>query len=151
MSLYCKCGGIFGNQPMKIPKWSHFKDYKWSRHKIENFWGGRDFLALLNGTSDSEGHFGGQKSRGPLKKSRFCARDHIESLKWPHLVIFKGWFPNIPPHLQYSDINSYKPRFRVLGPKQAWAPAIPPLQIARVMDTAASISLRTGTYKLHPR
>jgi len=34
--------------------------------KIECFRGGQDFVGLLNDTSDSEGHFGGQKSRSPL-------------------------------------------------------------------------------------
>ncbi len=48
----------------------------------------------------------GPKSLGPLEKSRFCARDHLESLKWSHLVIFKGWFHNVPPNLHYRDNNS---------------------------------------------
>ena len=61
MSLCCKCGGIFANQPLKITKWGHFKDSKWSQHKIETFRGARDFFGPLNGTSDSEGHFGAQK------------------------------------------------------------------------------------------
>ncbi len=46
---------------------------------------------------------GPKKARAPLKVSR----DHLESLKWPHLVIFRGWFDNAPPHLQYRDIDSY--------------------------------------------
>ena len=33
-------------------------DSKWSQHKIENFLGAQDFFGPLNGTSDSEGHFG---------------------------------------------------------------------------------------------
>jgi hypothetical protein len=36
----------------------HFKDSKWSGYKIETFRGARDFFGPLNGTSDSEGHFG---------------------------------------------------------------------------------------------
>ena len=50
--------------------------------------------------------FGPKKSRAPQKVSILC-RDHLEFLKWPHKVILKGWFPNIPPHFQYRDINSY--------------------------------------------
>ena len=91
MTLCCKCGGMFGNQPLKITKWVHFKDSKWSRHKIRLFEVPKTFLALLNGTScQASAIFRAKKSRGHLKKSRFCARDHLESLKWPHLVIFKG-------------------------------------------------------------
>ncbi len=33
----------------------HFKDSKWSRHKIETFRGVREFFGPLNGASDSEG------------------------------------------------------------------------------------------------
>jgi hypothetical protein len=36
-------------------------DSKWSRHKIKTFRGARDFFGPLNGTSDSEGHFGAKK------------------------------------------------------------------------------------------
>ncbi len=60
-----------------------------------------------NGPRYRSCHLRGQKSLGPLEKSRFCARDHLESLKWPHLVISKGWFPNAPPNLQHRVINSY--------------------------------------------
>jgi hypothetical protein len=49
---------------------------------------------------------GSKKSRAPWKVLLLC-RDHLESLKWPHLVIFKGWFHNVPPNLQHRDINSY--------------------------------------------
>jgi hypothetical protein len=41
----------------------------------------------------------------PLKIVKWC---HFKDFKWPHLVIFKGWFHNVPPHLQHRDINSYK-------------------------------------------
>jgi len=41
--------------------WGLFKDSKWSWHKIETFRGARDFFGPLNGTSDSEGHFGAKK------------------------------------------------------------------------------------------
>ena len=51
-------------QSLKITEWGHFKDSKWSRHKSRLFEVPETFLALLNGTSDSEGHFQGQKSRG---------------------------------------------------------------------------------------
>ncbi len=33
-------------------------------HKIETFWGAWDFFGPLNGTSNSEGHFGAQKVEG---------------------------------------------------------------------------------------
>jgi len=50
----------------------------------------------------------GQKRLGPLKgKSRFCARDHLESLNWPHLVIWQGWLDNTKPHLQHSCIGIF--------------------------------------------
>ncbi len=42
----------------------------------------------------------------PLDKFWFCARDHLESMKWPHLMIFKGWFHNVPINLQQRHINS---------------------------------------------
>jgi hypothetical protein len=69
-------------------------------HKIETFRGARDFFDPLNGTSDSEGHFGAKKVdlfgpkmakkvSGSLKSRDFVQRDHFKSLKWPHLVIFK--------------------------------------------------------------
>ena len=45
--MWCKCGGMFGNQPLKITKWGHFKDSKWSRHKIETFWGAQDFFGPI--------------------------------------------------------------------------------------------------------
>ena len=57
MSLCCKCGEMFGNQPST-------------------------FLALK---------IGPKKSQAPQKVSILC-RDHLESLKWPHSVIFKGCF-----------------------------------------------------------
>jgi hypothetical protein len=62
-------------------------------HKIETFRGACDFFGPLNGTSDSEGHFGAKKSlhiysTGTLivkaqKSLDFVHRDHFESLKWP--------------------------------------------------------------------
>jgi hypothetical protein len=60
-------------------------------HKIEFFRGAQDFFGPLNGTSDSKGNFGAKKVKGPLKSRDFVQRDHFESLKWPHLVIFKGF------------------------------------------------------------
>jgi hypothetical protein len=65
------------------------------------------FFWPQNGPRYRSCRLSGQKSLGPLEKSRFCARDHLESLKWPHLLIFKGWFHNVPPNLQHRDINSY--------------------------------------------
>ena len=39
------------------------------------------------------------KSLAPLKVSSLC-QDHLESLKWPHLIIFEGWIHNPKPHLK---------------------------------------------------
>jgi hypothetical protein len=51
----------------------------------------RNFFDPLNGMSDSEGHFGAEKVvSGASKTLDFVQRDHLESLKWPHSVIFKG-------------------------------------------------------------
>ncbi len=44
------------------------------------------------------------------KKSRAVSilyRDHLESLNWPHLVIWQGRFHNTTPHLQQCCINIY--------------------------------------------
>ncbi len=59
---------------MKITKWNHFKDAKWSRHKIETFSGPQDFFGPLNGTSDSEGHFGAKKV---MSRDLFVSVDRI--------------------------------------------------------------------------
>jgi hypothetical protein len=107
MQRCCKCGVVLWILPCQITKCGQFKVSKWSRHKILTFWGAQDFFGPLNGTSDSEGHLRGQKSRGPLKKSRFCARDHFESLNWPHLVIWQGRIHNTKPHLQHSCIGNF--------------------------------------------
>ncbi len=41
---------------------SHFRSFKWSLcTKLRLFKGARDFFGPLNGTSDSEGHFGAKK------------------------------------------------------------------------------------------
>ena len=61
MSLCCKCGGIFGNQPLKITKWGHFKDSKWSWHKIETFLGARDFFGPIKWHERQRGPFLGPK------------------------------------------------------------------------------------------
>ena len=44
MSLCYKCGWMFGNKPLKITKWGHFKDSKWYRHKIVTFRGALNFF-----------------------------------------------------------------------------------------------------------
>jgi hypothetical protein len=49
--------------------------------------------------------FVGKKSRAPQKVSILC-RDHLESLNWPHLVIWQGRIHNTTPHLQHRCINS---------------------------------------------
>ncbi len=59
-------------------------------HKIDTFQEARDFFGPLNGMTDSEGHFGAKKKvEGPSKSWDFVQRDHFESLKWLHLVIYK--------------------------------------------------------------
>jgi len=73
MSLCCKCGGMFGNQPLKITKWGHFKDFKWSWHKIETFWGARDFFGSIKWHERQPGPFvGPKKSRAPQKVEILC-------------------------------------------------------------------------------
>ncbi len=42
----------------------------------------------------------------PQKVSILCW-DHLESLNWPHLVIWQGRIHNTTPHLQHRCINSY--------------------------------------------
>ncbi len=46
---------------------------------------------------------GPKKSRPPLKVSILC-QHHLESSKWPHVVIFKGWFHNFLPHAQHRTL-----------------------------------------------
>ncbi len=53
-----------------------------------------------NGPRYRSCHLKGQKSLRPLEKSRFCAQGPFRILEMAHLVIFKGWFHKIPPHLQ---------------------------------------------------
>ena len=59
--MCCKCGGMFGNQPLKITKWGHFKDFKWSRHKSETFSGAGDFFGPLDGHERQQGAILGPK------------------------------------------------------------------------------------------
>ncbi len=44
MQRCCKCGVVLWILPCQITKWGQFKDSKWSLHKIETFWGARDFF-----------------------------------------------------------------------------------------------------------
>jgi hypothetical protein len=79
----------------------HFKDSKWSLCiKSRLFW-------PQNGPRYRSCHLQGQKSLRPLEKSRFCAQGPFRILGMTHLVIFKGWFHKIAPHLQHRYINSY--------------------------------------------
>ncbi len=66
-----------------------------------------------NGPRYRSCHLRGQKSLVSLENSRVCAQGPftVESLKWPYLVIFNGWFHNVPPHLQHRYINSLKIAF----------------------------------------
>jgi len=57
MSLSCKCGGMFGNQPLKITKWGLSRILNGPGTKSRLFEVPETFLALLIGTSDREGHF----------------------------------------------------------------------------------------------
>ena len=86
MYLCCKWGGKLGNQPLKITKWGHFKDSKWSRPKIEIFRRARDFFGRLNGTRDSEGHFGANKDivKSTLFRKALCP------LQW-HKYTYSPW------------------------------------------------------------
>jgi hypothetical protein len=72
--------GNYEINPSKIIKWGHFKDSKWSRHKIQTFRGARATARAI---------LGPKKLRAPREVEILC-RDHFESLKWPQLVIFKG-------------------------------------------------------------
>ncbi len=54
-----------------------------------------------NGPRYRSCHLRGKKSLRPLEKSRFCAQGPFRILEMAHLVIFKGWFHNVPPHLQH--------------------------------------------------
>jgi len=60
-----------------------------------------------NGPRYRSCHLQGQKSLRPLEKSRFCAQGPFRILEMAHLVIFKGCFHKISPHLQHRYINSY--------------------------------------------
>ena len=97
------------NQPCQITKWGRFMKSKWSRHKIKIFRGSRDFFGPINGTSDSEGHFWAQNIEGSSKSRDFCARDHFESLKRPHFVIWQGCFDKPEPNLQHKYISNFIP------------------------------------------
>jgi hypothetical protein len=77
---------------LKITKRGNFKDSKWSRHKIKTFRGARDFLGPLNGTSDSEDHFGAKKVKGPS-----ISRD-VLTLQHP-AVVFE--VSNIPSNFKH--------------------------------------------------
>jgi hypothetical protein len=46
-----------------------------------------------------------KKSWAPQKVKILC-RDHLESLNWPHLVIWQGRIHNTTLHLQHRCINS---------------------------------------------
>ncbi len=49
---------------------------------------------------------GPQNSRAPRKVKILC-RDHLESLNWPHLVIWQGRFHNTKPHLRHTSIGTF--------------------------------------------
>ncbi len=60
-------------------------------------------LGILPCQITKSGQF--KDSKWPLKKSRFCARDHFESLNWPHLVIRQCRITK--PYLQHSCIGNF--------------------------------------------
>ncbi len=74
---------------------------KFQTSQLSSPWKSRDFFSPKMALAIGRAILRGQKSLGPIERSRFCAR----TLKWPHLVIFKGWFHNVPPNLQHRDIN----------------------------------------------
>ena len=78
--------GHYEINPLKITKWAILRIQNANGPSAQN----RDFsrglrlyLGPLNGTSDSEGHFGAKKVEGPSKSRDFVQRDRFESLKWP--------------------------------------------------------------------
>ena len=52
--------------------------------KIEAFRGGQDFFGPLNGTSNSEGHFGAKKVEAPSKSQDF----HGDPLEMAQVMAF---------------------------------------------------------------
>ncbi len=64
----------------------------------------------LNGPRYRSCHLRGQKSLGVPQKVSILCLDHLESLNWPHLVIWQGTIHNTTPHLQHRCINSYQER-----------------------------------------
>jgi hypothetical protein len=50
--------------------------------------------------------FKGPKMSRASRKVKILCRNHLESLNWPHLVIWQGRFHNTTPHLQQRCINS---------------------------------------------
>jgi hypothetical protein len=52
--------------------------------KIETFKGGQDFFCALNGTSDSEGHFGAKKVEVPSKSQDF----HGDPFEMAQVMVF---------------------------------------------------------------
>ena len=129
--MWRKCGVVLSNLPCQITKWGQFKDSKWSRHKIETFWGAREIFGHFKWHEWQRGPFWGQK--------RFCARDHFESLNWPHLVIWQGCFHKTKPHLQHSCIGIFmqtvlnsllRPLFLVFG--LLYPPSCPIFEFYRV-------------------
>ena len=82
--------GIYEINPLQITKWGHFKDLNGPLQKILEMAPFGDFQRVYFII------FSDISSTGTLV---FFARDHLESLKCPHLVILnlKGWFHNGPP------------------------------------------------------
>ncbi len=79
---------------------------KTTLHKISTFQGALNFLATKWPSLLLVPFKGPKKSGAPQNVSILC-RDHLESLNWPHLVIWQGRFDNTTPHLQHRCIDSY--------------------------------------------
>ncbi len=73
MYLCCKCGGTLWNQPLKITKWAHFKDSKWSLcTKSRLFEGPETFLAQKMARAIARAILRPKKSRAPRKVEILC-------------------------------------------------------------------------------
>jgi hypothetical protein len=88
-------------------------------HKIETFRGAWDFFGPINGTSDSEGHFGakfpwenyleGGGSEEIIKSTRFCKVHYVlnsdikEGIKWFSAVLSRKIFSGIYWITEYRD------------------------------------------------
>ena len=104
--------GPYEINPLKITKWAISRIQNGPFAQNLDFSRGPQLFWPQNGPRYRSCHLRGQKSIRPLEKSRFCAQGPFKILEMAHLVIFKGWFHNVPPHLQHRYINSYNKFFK---------------------------------------